>query len=388
MRPWLFALLAPVGALVSRTQTSEGDGVAVLAQAERRIVRHNVDLVAEACLQQDLWHRTQLQSELKGVCFEMCKTVGLYPNCPQCEGGAAAAGPPGQLPPPTASGDASSWDALLFHMDQMSQWARAQLRQWERSATSQLQLSEHGSCDELDVARREELQGKLSDLCQDMCRGHCKCKADGPPKSWALLMVQAAQSKEDDLSDVTPLRMRIVFRNARVQRRFFFRAAMSSWWPWRREEPQPQAEPESWLRLPWRGQSTPAARQPSGLSLQSLQTLSSGVLSSANEAEEALTSSDMLCPSLTIRQRVIGWLCCLGLGLLLEFSGFGRGIKAMAHGEAAAARFAALYSLGNVLALLGTFFLAGPMRQMRRMGREKRWAVSLCFLVSMVLTLT
>lgn len=67
-------------------------------------------------------------------------------------------------------------------------------------------------------------------------------------------------------------------------------------------------------------------------------------------------------------------------------------------GEPAAERFAELYSLGNLLALLGTFFLAGPKRcgacisssvrrQLRRMGREKRWIASICFLVSMSLTL-
>ncbi|CAE7619655.1 SFT2D1 [Symbiodinium sp. CCMP2456] len=77
----------------------------------------------------------------------------------------------------------------------------------------------------------------------------------------------------------------------------------------------------------------------------------------------------------------------LALGLVLEFSGMGRGVRAVVGGEKAAERFAILYSVGNLIALMGTFFLAGPMRQIRRMGREHRWAVSLCFLVSMVLTL-
>lgn len=107
-----------------------------------------------------------------------------------------------------------------------------------------------------------------------------------------------------------------------------------------------------------------------------------------NEAEEALTAnSDVMCPSMTIKQRIIGWLSCLALGLVLEFSGMGRGVRAVVGGEKAAERFAILYSVGNLIALMGTFFLAGPMRQIRRMGREHRWAVSLCFLVSMVLTL-
>ena len=44
----------------------------------------------------------------------------------------------------------------------------------------------------------------------------------------------------------------------------------------------------------------------------------------------------------------------LGLGLLLEFSGFGRGIKAMAHGEAAAAR-----GLAGIGGLRGGWGLGG-----------------------------
>eukprot|EP00913_Durusdinium_trenchii_P010260 g9621.t1 len=56
-------------------------------------------------------------------------------------------------------------------------------------------------------------------------------------------------------------------------------------------------------------------------------------------------------------------------------------------GRRAKLGFAELYTLGNLLALVGTLFLAGPRRQLRRMGREKRWIASLCFVVSMVLTL-
>ncbi|CAE7028760.1 unnamed protein product [Symbiodinium natans] len=194
---------------------------------------------------------------------------------------------------------------------------------------------------------------------------------------------------------------------------------MSRWWPFNRSQEASDndngsqagagsASARSWRSwLPTAAGAPEVESQPSGVSLPSLRSIG-GI--SMNEAEEALTAnSDVMCPHMTIKQRIIGWLSCLALGLLLEFSGMGRGVHAVVGGEKAAERFAILYSVGNLIALIGTFFLAGPMRlqrsaecrtqvpefslrdgkcrQLRRMGREHRWVVSLCFLVSMVLTL-
>jgi len=81
-------------------------------------------------------------------------------------------------------------------MDQMSQWGRSLIRQWSsQGGSSQLQFLSNSTlgCEETDVMRREELQGKILDFCQDVCHDQAcaEChQARGPPKSWPLLMTQ------------------------------------------------------------------------------------------------------------------------------------------------------------------------------------------------------
>jgi len=101
---------------------------------------------------------------------------------------------PGEFAPTGSPVEGSNWDALLFHMDQMSQWGRSLIRQWA-SGSSQLQLGSNSTlgCEETDVTRRQELQGKISDFCRNVCHGNAcgECnQAMGPPKSWPLLMMQ------------------------------------------------------------------------------------------------------------------------------------------------------------------------------------------------------
>eukprot|EP00438_Fugacium_kawagutii_P006317 Skav230349 [mRNA] locus=scaffold1251:20431:45400:- [translate_table: standard] len=73
------------------------------------------------------------------------------------------------------------------------------------------------------------------------------------------------------------------------------------------------------------------------------------------EEDEFLTSC---CPHITWRQRVTGWLCCFSLGLLLQASSFGSLTRAL-FGHPG--RFAMTYTLGNIVALVGTFFLADAL---------------------------
>merc|ERR1719160_2257285 len=39
-----------------------------------------------ACETADLKRRAQFQNKLAGLCEEMCKEIGQYPNCAQCAG--------------------------------------------------------------------------------------------------------------------------------------------------------------------------------------------------------------------------------------------------------------------------------------------------------------
>lgn len=98
-------------------------------------------------------------------------------------------------------------------------------------------------------------------------------------------------------------------------------------------------------------------------------------------------SPEGACPQLSLKQRIIGWAVCWGLGIILELGSFGRLVRAAFGGSAAAARFAGTYSAGNVLALLGTCFLVGPREQLDSMTSEHRMWPSLAFVGSVVLTL-
>jgi hypothetical protein len=52
---------------------------------------------------------------------------------------------------------------------------------------------------------------------------------------------------------------------------------------------------------------------------------------------------------------------CLAIGLLLWVASFFTLVMIVLHPE----RFAIIYTLGNVVSLAGTFFLIGPMRQLK-----------------------
>ncbi|CAE6911400.1 unnamed protein product [Symbiodinium sp. CCMP2592] len=203
----LLPLLPWARALLSRRAEA---GLASLAASEEGEARQSSDLILEACMQQDQWHRVLLRSRLKGVCMEMCKTVGLYPNCPQCGSGSAsaAAGHPGDVAIPGPSTEASTWDSILFHMEQMGQWGRDMIRHWENpEKTSQLQLSARtsanstlqtemnaSSCVAADATRRKELQGRILATCADICHGptckECSQTFAVRETSWSLLMKQ------------------------------------------------------------------------------------------------------------------------------------------------------------------------------------------------------
>ncbi|CAK8989848.1 unnamed protein product [Durusdinium trenchii] len=99
------------------------------------------------------------------------------------------------------------------------------------------------------------------------------------------------------------------------------------------------------------------------------------------DEDEFLTSC---CPHITWRQRVTGWLSCFCLGLILQASSFGSLTRAL-FGHPG--RFAFTYTLGNIVALLGTFFLAGPRKQLRKMSDKNRAHASGIFVSAMLMTL-
>merc|ERR1719213_180568 len=114
----------------------------------------------QSCLKEDLQHRITVQNKLAGVCEEMCKEIGAYPKC-TCPDFVAPDSTPGVM----------TWDELLEHMDNLSEWGHGELKAWRKRA-SQLQksASSEESCLAEDLKIRTALQNKLAGECETMCK--------------------------------------------------------------------------------------------------------------------------------------------------------------------------------------------------------------------------
>merc|ERR1719174_3440170 len=135
---------APLASAVLTVRTAQGDG---------------------SCAAEDLGHRVQLQNKLAGVCEDMCKEVGAYPNCNQCPKFVAPDSTPGVM----------TWDELLEHMDNLVDWGHGEIKAWHKQASALQTVSgksqqSEAACSEKDAARRAQVQNKLAGVCEDMCK--------------------------------------------------------------------------------------------------------------------------------------------------------------------------------------------------------------------------
>merc|ERR1719454_1057639 len=78
----------------------------------------------QACTQTDLKNRVQLQNKLAGVCEDMCKEMGMYPKCSSCPKFVAPDATPGVM----------TWEELLTHMDNLSDWGHGEIKAWTKQA--------------------------------------------------------------------------------------------------------------------------------------------------------------------------------------------------------------------------------------------------------------
>eukprot|EP00672_Neobodo_designis_P028411 CAMPEP_0174854038 /NCGR_PEP_ID=MMETSP1114-20130205/29786_1 /TAXON_ID=312471 /ORGANISM="Neobodo designis, Strain CCAP 1951/1" /LENGTH=147 /DNA_ID=CAMNT_0016088711 /DNA_START=29 /DNA_END=472 /DNA_ORIENTATION=+ len=88
-----------------------------------------------------------------------------------------------------------------------------------------------------------------------------------------------------------------------------------------------------------------------------------------------------LCPSLTFKQRIIAFFCTLCLGVLF-------GILAwVAIFQKNYVQFGVFFTLSNCTAIGGSMFLAGPLKQLKKMFEETRWIATSIYLLMMIMTL-
>ena len=66
--------------------------------------------------------------------------------------------------------------------------------------------------------------------------------------------------------------------------------------------------------------------------------------------------NDSIFPSLSLKERLIGFGICFGLGLLFQFMSMGS-IVGVLLGRPN--KFAFLYTCGNLISIFGTFFFSG-----------------------------
>ena len=100
-----------------------------------------------------------------------------------------------------------------------------------------------------------------------------------------------------------------------------------------------------------------------------------------NDKEE---ENDSIFPTLSLKDRLIGFAICFVFGYLLEFMALGS-LVGLLLGRSK--KFAFLYTTGNIVSIFGTFFLIGPQRQLKYMLDPIRKGASLIFIFSIILTI-
>jgi len=89
-------------------------------------------------------------------------------------------------------------------------------------------------------------------------------------------------------------------------------------------------------------------------------------------------------PAMTWRERLLGCATCMIAGYLLSFGSFFR-IKDLLLGDPIP--FVMNATIGNIIALAGSFFLKGPRTQFRQMWHDTRRNATAVYLGSLFLTL-
>jgi hypothetical protein len=91
--------------------------------------------------------------------------------------------------------------------------------------------------------------------------------------------------------------------------------------------------------------------------------------------------------TLTWKQRLIGFCICSGIGVLLCVLSYITLVFPPGFGPKKIKKFAIIFTVGNIVAILSTGFLVGPMRQFRKMLEGGRIFFTAAYLISMGLTL-
>jgi Got1/Sft2-like family len=95
-------------------------------------------------------------------------------------------------------------------------------------------------------------------------------------------------------------------------------------------------------------------------------------------------SLEEFCPSLTLKQKLIGFGICIVIGIVLEIIAW-LSFHKLVEGDPKI--FAVCFSLGILVTLLGSAFLVGFAKQVKTMFKKKRVITTCVVVVSFIMTL-
>ncbi|KAF4045521.1 Got1/Sft2-like family [Phytophthora infestans] len=111
----------------------------------------------------------------------------------------------------------------------------------------------------------------------------------------------------------------------------------------------------------------------------------------ATKTEAPASSGDALtpgvtptCPSLTKKQRLVGFASCFVLGYIVSFGS----TFALIAGSDNGTKFGITYSLGNIISLCGSGFLVGPKQQVKLMFKPVRRIATVIYLLMIAVVFT
>lgn len=112
---------------------------------------------------------------------------------------------------------------------------------------------------------------------------------------------------------------------------------------------------------------------------------SSATTDGADDDSGTSTTQQGCFPALSYRERLLGCGTCMVAGYLLSLGSFWRLKDLLVHHDPLP--FVMNTTVGNIIALGGSFFLSGPKYQMERMWHEKRRTATGLYLSSLVATI-
>merc|ERR1740123_2489860 len=101
-----------------------------------------------------------LQNKLAGICIDMCKEVGAYPEHCTC---------PNYVDTTDKTPGVTTWDELLKHMDNLLNWGHETLKGWRKEIVA-FQKSKTVIKAVQDSRPRAAVQNKLAGVCVEMCK--------------------------------------------------------------------------------------------------------------------------------------------------------------------------------------------------------------------------